>query len=142
MRGDSIVRMPTSCAGRRSRPGALRKSAARGCRPVGRRAGTTHDGVLLRSQRLQVTTLHRLYQEIGTLGYTGSQFGSRPERVGSGTGTGPGDTDWSAVGRACSFYRKNGRSSRFRSFGPPLREERYRSEHEYYVQNINVMFST
>ena len=65
----------------------------------------------------------------GTLMRNTKPFGSesRPGEKGTRTRTGRTDTGRTAVGRAGSFNPEEPRSSRFRSYGPSLREERLRS---------------
>ena len=115
---------------RRSRLGARRVSAMRGV-PAQRAGGreSTHGGErLVDRKRLMRNPRVRIYRKFGTLGFQINVlcFGSRPERVGCKNRK-PGRivTDRTATGAGQFVLSgKNGRSSRLRSFGPPLREER------------------
>ena len=115
---------------RRSRLGARRVSAMRGV-PAQRAGGreSTHGGErLVDRKRLMRNPRVWFYRQTRTLDFQIGLFcfGSGPERVGCKNRK-PGriDTDRAATGAGQFVLSgKNGRSSRLRSFGPPLREER------------------
>ena len=79
---------------------------------------------LVNAQRLQGFSRARLYKQ-GTL--IPAALRLQPGEWGMWTTDRKDMTGRTAVGRAGSFNPEEQRSSRFRSYGPPLREERLRS---------------
>ena len=80
-----------------------------------------------RKEAVREKALPVLMKNRGTLMRNTKPFGSRPGERGTRTRTGRTETGRTAVGRAGSFNPEEPRSSRFRSYGPSLREERLRS---------------
>ena len=93
------------------------------------REGTTQSGRPCKCAQKAVReeVLPVLMENRGTLMRNTKQFVLRPGEKGTRTRTGRTDTGRTAVGRASSFNPEEPRSSRFRSYGPSLREERSRS---------------
>ena len=110
--------------------GPRQRGAREGVRPAAGCGWVPHESgrpCSTRRKAVREQTFPFLTENRGTLKRNTKPFGSRPGEKGTRTRTGRTETGRTAVGRAGSFNPEEPRSSRFRSYGPSLREERLRS---------------